>query len=547
MTVHWPEAGTSGRPLLVGAAIVSVAGVIALFVRLGRDGNGQTGSDGCWCSFNIAGSAASVRRVNVWFTYVAIWAYQAFNAILIPVSYDLALELGGGAAFSGMLIGSMYASMTVGVLSTRMMLNTWSQPFVRVYSSVCLLSIAVFTLLTAVGADPPRHWNLSGSQRMAMLVASRFFIGLSCGILISRRMMCQQIILREDNVSYNVGVGVSTSLGIGMGPMVGSAICWVFDVTEVAARVAVPQQLSGTFWILLAAVSWACTPNTLADLLEAKLADVALGDEIVGANRGDSPRRSQEEVDLLDNARLSASKRIWWLAVYFGVERALTVSGLEVATSLILEVDCGKSSQFIGVLIGASFIVGVPILLIVTTCRSGQTLSDGTLLVALSGICVLSALFLLRLPGVWISSLIGLPPDGFMWVLLAADAFVFPTAWAAQGVVDGLAAKICFEETWYNFGNYLVVSYFTQNTARFVAPPLARYLAYTGGQDLYACFQIFILTMSFLSSMSMRSTLAVAEGKTATAYGHVASELRETAHSENSRAAMKQESRDDAG
>merc|ERR1711990_895393 len=102
--------------------------------------------------------------------------------------------------------------------------------------------------------------------------------------------------------------------------------------------------------------------------------------------------------------------------------------------------------------------------------RSRQCTSDVALLVILSGFCLAST------PLFFEAVTCALAGRGEFWPIVLGDVLIFPTAYVANGIADGLQAAYATPGVWYSQENAVVVNNILQNTiGRFVGPPFARY------------------------------------------------------------------------
>lgn len=436
--------------------------------------------------------AVVIRGIIVWLQWVGIFMYNMTNSALIPISYDLILGLGGGATSSGLFLGLMYVPMFLGYIIARSVMQVESQSFKRAFTSTCFLAISAFTLFTAVAASPA-NWHFGKGLRHTMLFTSRGVLGLLSAGMVSRRMMIQSTLPARASIRFNMGANIATALGIGTGPLAVSFICWAFDARGTAATAAVPLRMLAALCLVVASMWWAWTPRSLEMLLAVKHVDDVEHVPLIDAQ--------QRQIKMSPSlSSLSAQRRLWIAALILGAERAMTISALEVATSLLLEVEHGLSVSTIGYLIGGAFILGLPVIFFLEKLRHSGHVSASSLLLGCTLTCALATPLLLTQVGFLLHP---------RWAtVITADALIFPAAYAVNGVADAIAMSSSETGSFYNQQNYLIASGILQNSvARAIGPPLARYLVSTGGQNAYACFQVIVIGLAFREVLTIRAII----------------------------------------
>jgi hypothetical protein len=178
----------------------------------------------------------------------------------------------------------------------------------------------------------------------------------------------------------------------------------------------------------------------------------------------------------------------------------MTISALEVATSLLLETDYGLGMSSVGCVVGITFVAGLPLIMFLDSARRSGYASFETILLVTTAACVVATPLLFKPVGMFVSQ--GLKVQRCL-PLIIADAVIFPAAYAVSGIIDGMAMKWSVAGTYFSQENYLMVMGLLQSLVRFIGPPLARHLVAIGGQNAYACFQAIVLGLALLEAISI--------------------------------------------
>jgi len=435
-------------------------------------------------------SVSITRTINVWLQHAGMFVYMMTNSALIPLSYDITQKLGGGATLSGLLVGMMYVSTPLGFLIARVVMRMGSQPFKRGFTSSCFLCISVATLCTAVVVSPTCSY-LDKSTRLIILFTARAVLGLLAAGVASRRMMMQSILPTGQNIGFNLGCNVALALGIGAGPPAVSFISWMFDSHDTGIRDALALRLIAVVCFLVACLWWALTPNDLEELLDAR--------------RAEDANETQPSTTSKISPPTKRNHQLWITALMLGTERATTISALEVATALLLEVEYGLSISAIGYIVGVAFVLGLPIVFVLDRFRHSAYISTETLLVVFMGTCAMATPFLFTGTSSFLHQLLKVP----RWTpLFFADALIFPAAFAMSGLADAIAMNESDLDSIYNQENYIFASGVLQSLARGIGSPAARYLVYTGGQNVYASVQALFIGLALVKALGMRCCAA---------------------------------------
>jgi len=426
-------------------------------------------------------------------TYIFGLLFTSTLSVVIPDSYELARDVGLGSTFSGLLIGAPTAFSIVLLLSTRYLMDPWNQRSMRCFCICSVCCGSSLSLAFAVGANPPQGWHLGNNARVVMIMGSRLAMGLVGCAGPTTRIMVQKVTPARDYMMLNVHRVCFVTLGIGGGPLFATLLKHLVGARSIGERAAWPMLAMSLLWAVLALMFCLVVPSSIEELVGLK--SKADAGAQLQAKGGAS---SVATVGATMEAVVGLRKKVWALSLVFGMERALVVAALESSTSLILELEFGCNTADIGLMIGACFLLGAPTTVCMSVVRNSKWscghFSDAAVLCGLAMISLAATvLFLLG----W-----------NMWLILAADAIIFPSGYLANGIVDGFATLHAMDDTFYSRENAALFSAVLQGfVGRFLGPTMARFIADLGGRRRYAQAQMVLCAMSLVTAWQMRSTI----------------------------------------
>ena len=350
-----------------------------------------------------------------------------------------------------------------------------------------------------------------GAAGGALLILARSGLSLFGFIGLVQRQMVFLAIPKSEYVSFNVARSVVMSLGIGSGPLLSTAIARAMPTASAGARIAVScYLLAGCLaaWLIAFIVT---TPSDLQPMMESAedINSAAAGEKEGETNEtnekktsedGQPAAQAEEEAQSKRLAALDASRRhIFLAALLIGLERCLLVSGLESATSFIFETEFRMPNRDAALLIGCTFIYGMPLALAVLYVRHVKWLSDQRLVLALSSLAVVAAALLFQ----YCSDEEAGCPALSIGLICTSDVISFPMAYLGQGIVDGIAIELAMSphpSPWSRENYMLVSSMLGDGVGRFVGPPMARLLVDKLGRSAYAGFVLVCAALTGLSA-----------------------------------------------
>ncbi|CAJ1356034.1 unnamed protein product [Effrenium voratum] len=434
-----------------------------------------------WC-VEMLGLSCSIRRSGQW-VYVGSCLLVAMGqSMLLTVSLPLATVLTYSAAASGFLASTTSLG---GLLAQLLAASSWStlgcQPYWLLRSSmVATTFLHLFFHGLFVGA---LCLPLSATSLWWCLVVSRtlagFFAALSC---LSASFLAFAVTPQGELLNLQTSVQGAYGAGQCLGNMLASSAIVFFQISgespgQVLAEGAAPV-LMFTFAIaLLLATSVLFVPR-------AQLAD-QVPPVVDGATESISNTKQHSELGSLE---VCERKGIFRNAVIYNFERTFSVASIEVATTMISQVEFGFSTVMTGWIFGLIAIGSLLANVIVAFTPSNTDLRI-CMMVCFAAVGVVTTPFLLD----WWP----------WWTLYVADALMMTMTNAANGISDGvalLAATGVQELSRESFINQKMLS---MAAAKVIAAPLARGLLPWLGRNGYGALQTIVSLAGFLGIWKM--------------------------------------------
>jgi len=219
----------------------------------------------------------------------------------------------------------------------------------------------------------------------------------------------------------------------------------------------------------------------------ALLSAICLADEPGGSKLQEQVIEASEDVETRwTGVGKSARQTLVWTVIVFNTERAFTSSAIEVATSLLLEVQYSWNPEPIGYALGVVF-AATALLGVMTQVVRGRLLLDYQLMMGLALASFVGSIFFLDFSG------LGGPSTAYM--LMFADVMNFASMFQLSGFMDGLATQAAVPNSPYSLQNYIMVKNISIVLPRAFAPPIVRWVIQAFGRNTYASMQI-LLTLS---------------------------------------------------
>jgi predicted dehydrogenase len=443
-----------------------------------------------WVSW---GSQAERLRFKLQFlSYMDVFWVHLQYAAMIPMAYDVAIELGQGMTFSGLLIGSYWGAVSFGsLLVARPFVSQAHQSVQRICALWAMLVMVVCNLTYIVGIDPPASWHLSQNQQTWLVLGSRVFSGFawsSMTMVVS--CMAVKATPKADQVKQEGFRAFFITLGIGCGPFLATANSMkpagLGVVSYTRDQLAFPSWVCCCIGVMVLILAWVVVPDREGPI------EMAKGPIMVG-HGGLAAAAYQEQARVESDLAFEATGRnqLWWkklvymLGCAYGVERALLTSSLESATALVLQSTFGWSPDRIGETVGFIFIGAAFLIFCVVSFR--PLIGDAMMLKSGSTICLCSCVLLCY----------GITSSASM--VIVSDVLIFTSGFVASSVEEGMAMACATPGTFYSVENaWTIRNVLKCNLSRFVGPVLARYAIAADGGHIYAISQLSLAVFSCL-------------------------------------------------
>jgi hypothetical protein len=179
--------------------------------------------------------------------------------------------------------------------------------------------------------------------------------------------------------------------------------------------------------------------------------------------------------------------------------RDFCCGSLEAATAMLLEESFGMGETGVGLLVGVTLLLTVPLKLAFDSVST--SISKTTQLRTLMFLCVVGSILLREDVGRFLS-----PGDARVLVIIVADICLFPALFLTGAVVEGIGFRLASPEgTFFSTNNFNVALIMATGIGRSLGPPIGRAaLEVPSGQTMYSYQQ---LLASILSIVLIEATL----------------------------------------
>jgi hypothetical protein len=182
------------------------------------------------------------------------------------------------------------------------------------------------------------------------------------------------------------------------------------------------------------------------------------------------------------------------VALAFVGVRGFIVSGVEAGTSMILETEFGWSVVNVGLAIGITYLMCIPLKAVHAYVGRRGLLTEWEMFRALMALTFLGAFCFQEF-------LCKYAPCPF--IILVGDALVFPCFYFASGLIDGILMRQVSNEGFFRQETVILMKVLmVDGIGRTFGPPLARSTMFDHGhyygRDLYASMQAFCIFAAYL-------------------------------------------------
>ena len=428
------------------------------------------------------------------------------KSLTIPISLDYALAMGESATASGVMVGIMPVGALIGTWAGKRCTDEqkWDQRqarkvYVCCYGLNCACLPAIALLIQACA-----EWNMEAKRMVFWLVVFLYLVANVLGgmIMIPWCTMWNLVTPHEDKTFWSMLAQSSKNFGLIAGPIYFAMLSRFVRGSRSASEVSPISMMSwvyiGMFVVQateLATIS-AIIPTQIQEASPQETEDESNAEDVEQEAPGASSETSETseastEPEGKRNVREikpeslkeDSREQIVWNMVYYAYERCFSVSAIEVATMMLLEVSYGWNPEFSGasfvvIALGSLFMTGSSALLIRRKLVNEPFVF---LMMASLGACgaILFFDFHLAAPS-----------------LLVADVIVYGGASIANGIGDGWACRAATKGTSYSIEVYRLHSTAGVCIARFLGPVVARFLLDFGGRNAYAAAQFLLCLLA---------------------------------------------------
>ena len=262
------------------------------------------------------------------------------NAMMVPLSLDLAFSLGQSATASGLFVGAQLVAGIVGTLLGRLLVNEleWAQFFVRRvlififwFLSFAALANACFYNWTAQSSQVNLIWWIAiGYNSMLNLIAA--IPGVMCVVLWTK-------VTHPGNRTMWTFIGqCSRNAGMTIGPL---AFLLVSRMVVRGGEPVNPRSM----------MAWVCIFSAVLNLMSLTIAVFGIPTELPHAlpealsEEGSFQLSGEARPEDLDD---SGRQTVYWKIVLYFCERPLTLAAIEVSTTMMLELLYGWDAYHSG-------------------------------------------------------------------------------------------------------------------------------------------------------------------------------------------------------
>jgi hypothetical protein len=417
-----------------------------------------------WIIQGLVSEAIIGARRYVFFSGL-IWTLTFTMAI--PNSLALSRHAGEDATMSGWIISALMFGVSTGaavVWVYNLCSVDGSLKAMRAFNFVAAAFGMIGTIAYATMA-----WT---SPNAYALVSARFIAGFGFGIAyFAGRFFINRTARPKEVSELNTTYSLFIVCGLGFGPPVATIENGVFrSICGSKPPIGRGAEYQGMVWCVLFLSIAAFSFPSSQDI------------------HSRSPEQEEkDQASRITSARTPHPHRVAMaVCAIIKTIRDFAIASLEAATAMILEENFGLSERNVGLLLGITFLLTVPLKLAFDRLQAGKKATQLRLLMAL---CVLGCLLLREDVGRLLS------PEsmhGRVAVVILADMLLFPAMFLTGAVIEGVGFRLASPEgTFYSTNNFNIAIIAATGLGRSFGPPLARtLLSSSRGQTLYSWQQL---------------------------------------------------------
>ncbi|CAJ1358762.1 unnamed protein product [Effrenium voratum] len=439
----------------------------------------------CGISCASCACAESGRRAGQ-FAYLATsLLISVSHSLLLTVSLPLSAELGFSAAASGVLsscpcLGGLLAQCLV-IFARALLAQSFRGMRFGVALGLFLQAMAYVGFVLALWL--PQVSNVSTTLVFALLVGFRSLGGFFGALAnLSASWLAFEMTPSQELMDLQTANQACFGLGHCLGAVTSSlALVFLFHLSgmeqssEIEAGAA-PAMLFIALNVLLLAVVMLFVPRELEAGLQAECKKAA-------------PEPS-ETLTLNE----SDQQVVFRTGVIYNIERSFSVGGIEVATTMISEVEFGFSPLTTGWIFGFIALASA-VTNIMVAFSPAKIDSRSHMMLFQAGVGVLMSPFILD----WWP----------WWSLYVADVLIMTLTNTANGIADGLVIMgVGPQGQGVSRQSYVNLKMLSMGAARLLAAPFVRGTVDTLGRNGYGVMQLLITLMGFCSIWKMHGIVS---------------------------------------
>eukprot|EP00439_Symbiodinium_sp_Y106_P079156 s1437_g17.t2 len=436
-------------------------------------------------------SCAQSRRAGQC-TYLATsFLISVSHSLLLTVSLPLARELGFSAASSGILsscpcLGGLLAQWCVATFGTRAMLTTPQAMRSGAALGVFLQAMAYIGFVVALFLP-------SDVGVWFLLIFFRSLGGFFGGLgNLAASWLAFEMTPEEELMDMQTTNQACFGLGHCMGGVVSSLALVLFHLSgteqsseQIRQAGAAPAMLFIAVNVFLLAMLVLLVPRRLPESMATKMtAAPAVEDE-----------KEKSSADLALKLDDSDRHLVFRTGVIYNFERSFSVGAIEVATTMISEVEFGFSPLTTGWIFGC-IALGSAVANIIVFFTPANIDSRSTVMLWQAGAGLLMSPFILD----WWP----------WWSLYVADVLILTLTNAANGIADGLAilAASSQNQDGVSRQSYINQKMMSMGASRLIAAPFARGTIANLGRNGYGALQSLVTLLGFYGVWKMYCAVA---------------------------------------
>eukprot|EP00928_Gymnodinium_smaydae_P029466 TRINITY_DN22189_c0_g1_i1.p1 TRINITY_DN22189_c0_g1~~TRINITY_DN22189_c0_g1_i1.p1 ORF type:complete len:545 (+),score=24.27 TRINITY_DN22189_c0_g1_i1:86-1720(+) len=400
------------------------------------------------------------------------------STIIVLDSYDVAQQAGMVTGDSGQLVGLNWAGAACGFFTMWLALRYNSRIWLECPRALVMIGLAINMCGCVLYSGGLYSLEAKASDRTSILLlkAARALGGFGQGFVAQFMVVTiQSITSKADMGNQMTRIFLVNAVGVGAGPILASAGHMMALCPSSQFNLLVAPLMH----IILVVFGLLGTAILFPDMTQLTLPDQCTPQLAVDDDAGPG-----------GDAYFTSRHLLIMGCTLLFVLRSFVVSGVEVGTALLLEQGYGMDRKLVGLTVGCTFMVAIPVRGV------HQMLKDHLTTVGwfrvFASLAVLGTCLLFRA----VSTVL---PHGLM--ILLADSVIFPSAFLADGISYGILMVNVFPDgslldknTCALFCNVLGMS-----LGRLTGPWMTRYQleSSAGSQDTYAMMQLIACCLTF--------------------------------------------------